>query len=816
MVVDDDSISLAVLQAFLSALNFNVITATDGEEALKVFAQKRADLILMDADMPRMDGFTACSLILKSVHPHTVPILIVTGLHDSETIDKTFAAGAVDYIPKPVNFAVLRNRVRYLVEMNQVRIALYRSEARKMAIFNTSLDCIIAADHAGKVIDFNPAAEKTFGYSNAEAMGKPMADLIIPPHIRGHHDRIFSSFMKGSTESEVLGRCLESVAMRKDGSEFLAEMTIAAQKVEGEWIFIGTIRDITERVKSTENLRQAASVFTNTNEGIIISDKSNRIVAVNPSFTRITGYAASDVVGQDPSILNSGRHDKTFFSNMWAQLQRDGKWHGEIWNRRKDGKIFPEWLSINVVHNDAGEIIEYVSMFADISIHKQYQEVMWRQTNIDSLTDLPSRMYFEDKLTRSINRVRRSEKKIAVVFIGIDRFKEVNKTLGHSAGDLILKQIAKRLRADVRDADILARFGGDVFVLMVETDHANKAESSIQETVQRILRNLSLPYQIQEEIITYLSGSIGIALYPDDGDAAPVLLQCAEIAMFLAKEAGRNLFAFFTHKLHENALKRMNLEYELRQAITQHHLILNYQPVVDLASERVVGAEALIRWRHPKKGIVPPLDFIPLAEETGLIVPIGEWVLRKVADQSCKWRLAGWSDLHIAFNVSARQLGSGRDFFDLTKQVMDQYQIPVGVLHMEITESLFMDRSEHLLNVVEDIAKLGLELSLDDFGTGYSSLSYLKRFKVDTLKIDRSFVRDICTDESDFSLIKAIVSIGHNFNLKIIAEGIETQEQLAFLRDAGCEMGQGYYFSKPLSESDFETYIHMQNNKSIN
>lgn len=556
--------------------------------------------------------------------------------------------------------------------------------------------------------------------------------------------------------------------------------------------------DLTEQKRAQDQLHLAATVFQSASEAMMVTDKNNIIEMVNPAFTDITGYTEEDVIGKTPHTLSSGRHDKSYYHQMFKQLQVTGTWQGEIWNRRKNGEIYPEWLSITTIYDDDGDMLKRVSLFTDITSRKKSEERIHYQANYDSLTDLPNRNLFRDRLTQSINLSKRNKQKIALFFLDIDNFKHINDTLGHIIGDELLRHVADRLRSLFRNSDTIARLSGDEFIIIV--NEANNS-SDIEQLLDRVLECLSLPYVLDGNT-TYTSVSIGATFYPDDGTTVDSLLQNADAAMFKAKDLGRNTYCFFTPEMNSRAQERHEMEVALHEAMNKGHFVLHYQPIVDPVTQTVKTTESLVRWNDPVRGLVPPGTFIPVAEDTGLIIPMGEWILKQACQDAAYWNLEKGLDIGVSVNLSSRQFKRS-DIVTLVKETLAETGLPKEKLTLEITESLLVDDDADILKVLRNIRDLGVQLSIDDFGTGYSSLSYLKRFPISTLKVDRSFINDVLSDPEDAALTEAILSMAHSLGLKTIAEGVETQGQNDFLLERHCNLIQGFFYSKPIALDDF-------------
>ncbi|MDK9705260.1 MAG: EAL domain-containing protein [Sulfuritalea sp.] len=558
-----------------------------------------------------------------------------------------------------------------------------------------------------------------------------------------------------------------------------------------------------ERKRTDNELRIAASVHQAISEAIAVTDADNRIIAVNPAFTQVTGYAEHEAIGQPANLLKSGLHDEPFYQEMWHALETTGRWQGEIWNRRKSGEEYPEWLSINTIRDASGKVLRRIAMSSDITEKKRSEETIWRQANYDSLTDLPNRRLFRDRLQQEILKAQRGGHYVALLFVDLDRFKEVNDTLGHHTGDLLLIEAARRVCECVRTTDTVARLGGDEFtVIMSELADTHR----VGEVAQAMLQALAAPFVLDAET-AYVSASIGITIYPNDSDNVESLLKHADQAMYAAKELGRNRFSYFTASMQATAQTRLQLSNDLRNAIAAGQLEVLLQPIVELATDRVVKAEALLRWHHPVHGTIGPAQFVPIAEEIGLIGEIGDWVFRKSARAAKRWfdaGLLGAGDdglIQISVNKSPRQFFSGNTH-ETWVEYLKEIGLPAKCIAIEITEGLLLDDRPEVATKLRQFRDAGFRVSLDDFGTGYSAMSYLKKFPLDFIKIDQSFVRDMATDHGDQAIVEAIIVMAHKLGLKVIAEGVETAEQCDLLKAAGCDYGQGYLFAMPMPAAE--------------
>lgn len=568
---------------------------------------------------------------------------------------------------------------------------------------------------------------------------------------------------------------------------------------------------LSERMLARTSLQQASAVFEHSSEGIMVTNADNRIELVNPAFTKITGYTLEEVKGQKPSVLSSNHHQPEFYSQLWHSITTTNHWEGEIWNKRKDGNVYPEYLSITAVENAQGQISQYIGLFLDVSNHKQYEQDLWYKSNYDSLTKLPNRHQFSSRLQHAIDGASQTNSQVAVFFIDLDRFKFINELHGHAAGNEILKQSATRLESVLGPEDSIARFGGDEFVIISPQHNAiETAEQLAHKLVDVLVQPLKL-----DAIESNISASVGIAFYPEDGQDIEMLLRNSETAMYQAKRDGRAHFQYFSPEMNVEMLERMQLEQRLRKAVKKSEFYLEYQPVVDMTHGTVSSVEALIRWRDPEFGIISPALFIPIAEETGLIEPLGEWVLNQALADLSSWHAQGHM-LKIAINVSGRQCinSNGLSFYQVLEEALLRHKIAAHYVHIEITESLLIEDKPYSLEILQSIRNLGVDIYLDDFGTGYSALSYLNQFPISVIKIDKSFIDNATVSQSDAKLVKAIVMMGQSLEMPLVAEGIETEEQWDFLQSLGCNYAQGYLMSKPLSSENLLTFL--ENETAIN
>lgn len=559
---------------------------------------------------------------------------------------------------------------------------------------------------------------------------------------------------------------------------------------------------VLERHRVQSSLHLFETAVSGSEEGFMILDTGLRILSVNPTFTRIYGYSAQEIMGQTQDKLRSDQHEQDFYEAKWRSIRHFGRWQGEVWKRRKNGEVFPEWLNISVVNDADGKTTHYIATFSDISQRKTAEAEIQYLSSHDALTGLPNRVLFQDRLENAIAQAARDHRRVALLNLDLDNFKLLNDSLGHTAGDTLLRGVAARLKQCIPETDTVSRLGGDAFLIALT--HIDNVDD-INAILLEVLSQVAAPMDIAGRNLS-LTCSIGVAVYPDDGDLFETLLKRADKAMYHAKEAGRNTYRFFTEQINTDSLSHLRIAHSLRQAVKQNQFTLHYQPQIDLRTGQLIGAEALIRWNHPTEGLVAPGDFIGIAEQTGLIVEIGDWVLREACHQAMAWQKAGLPPLTVAVNISAVQFRRG-DFEQSVLTALAESGLAPKFLEIELTESVLLHDMDIMLALINRLKTQGLKLAIDDFGTGYSSLSYLKKFKVDRLKIDQSFVRDIARDPEDRAIVSAIVQMARSLNLRSIAEGVETAAQLEFLSEQGCDEAQGYFYSRPIPPEAFEAFV---------
>ncbi|MFP4415653.1 MAG: EAL domain-containing protein [Chitinivibrionales bacterium] len=580
--------------------------------------------------------------------------------------------------------------------------------------------------------------------------------------------------------------------MKKTKSQLIEELTLLREKRNGNG---KATKEITETLRIADVLLKYSHV------GIVVTDADSIILKANKEFQVISGFSESELLGKKTNVQRSDRHKKSFYKKMWVELIEKGYWRGKVWNRRKNGQIYLAHLTVSAVKDECGVTTNYVGLIDDIS---RYATDFQEQTYVDVLTGLPNRILLNDRLDFMLAHARRNGQILAVLFMDLDRFKVANDSLGYNGGDQLLQMVAERLKKTIREVDAVFRLGNDEFAIILEEISHIEDAAKVAKKIQHLFTISFKLQNFQHEV--FLSASIGISLFPYDGVDMETLVKNAESAMHRAKEQGENNYQHYTPSMNSKALEHITIEYRLHKALDQNEFLVYYQPQIDLKTGNVVGAEALVRWKHPELGLVSPAEFIPIAEETGLIIPIGEWVLETATRQTQQWHQQGLPPLRISVNLSVRQFQQ-QDIVEKILAILDKTELAPNYLELEITESLGMKNAALTVKTLSRLKKMGIHISIDDFGTGYSSLNYLKRFPVDTLKIDQSFIRDISLDQGDEAIVSIIIDMAHALRLNVIAEGVENEIQLGFLKGRSCDQVQGYFYSPPIPAKAFEQYL---------
>lgn len=816
--VSDDAGQLVALEGFItditerrqaeqalqqSETNFRALTENAN---VGILVNHNGRHVLANPPLCRLLGYTPEEMtrtgIRDLVHPGEVD-KVLRRFHDRQTgkpVPTTYETVFVARDGRPVPVEVTATTTRWhgepagLVFVQDIRgrkqaeQALAQSERQYRALMQEAADGIFIADSEGNYVNVNPRGCQMVGYREDELLRMNMKDLIPagdpPPQLA----------LIRSARSIMLERRLR----HKDGHP--VDVEISATMLE-DGRLQSIVRDITQRKRAEAEMLKLSSAVDQTADSVLITDVNGLIEYVNPAFEHNTGYTSAEAVGQTPRLVKSGQHEQAFYEKLWATILAGKVFRAVVTNRRKDGSLYSEEKTITPIRDENRRITHFVSTGQDITERMQVQQRLQYLAYHDVLTGLPNRTLFMDRLEHALRRAPRTPRSAAVLFLDVDRFKVINDTLGHDIGDRLLHALAERLKSCVRDADTVARLSGDEFAILLED---LSSTDDVVRVARKILQAFANPFDLGDREL-FVTTSIGVSIYPEDGKSDHDLLKSADTAMYRAKEAGRNTYQFYSPDMSARAVERLALETGLRRALERRELVLYYQPIVDMGTRRIVAVEALLRWQQPELGLIPPAEFIGLLEETGMIVPVGEWVIDSVAEQLARWKRAGRS-LRISVNLSARQF-INKDFVNQVVSLAQQQRLDPKCLEFEITESILMQNAQDTLDLLTRLDSLGCRLAIDDFGTGYSSLSYLKRLPIDVLKIDRSFVRDVPDDKDDASIVSTIVAMAHNLKLTVVAEGVESEKQLTFLRACGCDLMQGTFYSRALPLDELERLL---------
>ncbi len=775
-----------------------------------------ADVVLADLCLPDGSGIE----LLNWVRDRRLPVafVVLTGSGDQRAAVAALKAGADDYLVKdgdylrrlPATLNAAQARARHLRDCRNRPVRVLYAEHHRFDADLTTRQLAQVAPHLRlEVVD---SAAAVLGRMPAAGGAACDADVLLLDYLLPDMDALDLAkilrqergldvpivMVTGQGSEEIAAQALRlgvtDYLVKHPG--YLNELPLVLDKAfrDGE-----LVRERAALREAVDKLRLHAAVVDSTHDGVLISDLDGNIVSINPAFTAVTGYAPHEALGRNPRFLQSGRHDRSFYQGMWAALLETGYWQGELWNRRKNGELYPEWLTLSAVRNEAGEPTHYVGVFTDISKLRNVEERLSHLAHHDPLTSLPNRLLALSRLEHAIEVAQRKGQRLAVLCLDLDRFKTVNDSLGHSAGDELLCEVAARLRSRLREEDTLGRLGGDEFLVLLEDLDAPEGAALVASD---LIGALEASFVLRDGAEVFMHASIGVSLYPDDGDDHLALIRNADAAMYRAKAEGRNTFRFYTEDLTRLAARRLDLETRLRRALANGEFVVHYQPAFSVADGSLIGAEALVRWQPPGEPMVSPGDFIPIAEETGLIVGLGEWVLSTACRQWRAWLDEGLQPGAIAVNLSVEQIRRS-DVQAMLRAALEETGLAPHCLELEITESSLMAQGEQAEALLAGLKSLGVRLAIDDFGTGYSSLAYLKRFAIDKLKIDHSFVKDLADDRNDLAIAAAVVAMAQALEMTVQAEGVETEGQLALLHELGCAAFQGYLRSPPVPAEVF-------------
>lgn len=801
LIVDDDRDFTESLREILEPEGYTIVTVDSVRAAREAVGQFDAQVALLDIRLGRDDGVDLIAQLrqLRS----GILCVMMTAYRSVESAVAALQQGAYSYLTKPLHPEELLvtlercfDKLRLEGERIASELALKAQIRRNELILSTTHDGFWVFGLDGGLREVNDACCRMLGYSREELLAMNVVDIEVqenPEEIQAQIERVL---VKGYHRFETRHR-------RKDGSIADMEACVSSMDLNGDRFFFTFLREITARKQAEARMHKLSSALEQTADSVVITDRDGIIEYVNPSFEATTGYSKKDALGKTPRILKSDKQSTAFYQNLW-RIILDGEVFREVFiNRKKDGTLFYEQQTITPLKDVNGKVTHFVATGKDITKRMETQEQLQFLAHHDALTELPNRLLFMDRLRQSLAHARRWHKRrVAVLFLDLDRFKNINDTLGHDIGDRLLQKLGGRLIGALREGDTVARLGGDEFgVILDDLTSAN----DIASIAKKILDTLEAQLEIEGHDLC-ITASIGISMYPNDGENSNTLLKNADVAMYKAKDLGRNNFQFYSSDMSVRAFERLTLENSLRHALERRELRLYYQPQVDIQNGKVIGVEALLRWQHPNLGLVAPMDFVPLLEETGLIVPVGEWVIQTACAQAQAWNNNLLKPLRITVNLSGRQTNE-LNFAATVERFLCASGLDPTLLELEITETILMRNVRTTVEVLNALHEVGVRFAVDDFGTGYSSLSYLKRFPIDTLKVDRSFVRDITNDADDAALVEAIIAMGRALRLEVIAEGVETKEQLEFLRAHNCSAIQGYLFSNPLPPEEIEPLL---------
>ncbi|GAB4272604.1 MAG: hypothetical protein Kow0065_21770 [Methylomicrobium sp.] len=806
LIVDDEPVNIQLLAGILNR-DYHIKVAGDGKTAIDIArTTANLDLILLDVMMPGIDGFEVCRELKSHQETRGIPVIFITAANNPLAEIQGLTLGAVDYITKPIDTAITKQRIQNQIALRQAQDKLRQHDALLNTMIENAPTSIKVISNNGELVLINKIGLDMLGVDNVEQVRESGLLSFVDEPFHDAFQRLVENTLRGMSDSLEF-----SITSRRGAKRWLRSKTTPLYGANDELIgMLGMTTDITASRKADEQLRLSARVFDSAQEGILVTDLNGTIVNINEAFTLITGYTPQDVLGKTPAVLQSGEHDAAFYEAMWDSIRTRGQWQGEIWNRKKDGGLYPEWLTISSIVDEAGHVTHYVGIFSDHTLIKQHEKELERIAHFDMLTGIPNRFLLDDRLQRAIAHAKREKTLLAVCYLDLDSFKPINDNLGHEAGDAVLIETARRLKHTVRDIDTVARLGGDEFVILL-SGLTNTDECIV--TLERMLDAITRPITVQDTPCK-ISASIGVTIYPEDNGEADTLLRHADQAMYVAKQSGKNRYYFYNAEQEQRLRSLSEMLQQIERGLIQREFELFYQPKVEIHSGRVIGAEALIRWRHPERGLLTPIDFLPLVEHSELEIVMGDWVIDCALEQHHQWRQQGLM-LELSINISANHLQAADFVGKLTRKLAGYPNLPKGTLQIEILETAALEDFGKVIKIIEACRRLGISFALDDFGTGYSSLTYLRNLPAKTIKIDQSFVRDMLADQGDQAIVEGIIALAKTFARQTVAEGVETLAHLRTLRAMGCEIGQGYGIARPMTATDFASWYRQNHSVPV-